>query len=155
MARLKNALRGHFIAGVSKENPDKEPTEWLELAKYISNVETEDEEESDSEGFYDGDGTPEEFVKTFAAGYTFEGYRDHEDPAQNLICGMKFKTGEGRRVWHKVVSSNGKKEWVGRANVSGINDGSGEATEDESFGCTIKYVETPKESAATAVVPGT
>jgi hypothetical protein len=145
MARNKNALRGHFVAAYDPLTPDTEPTEWLELAKYISTISDDTEEETDSTGYYDGDGTPETDIISVAGAYTAEGFYDPEDPAQALIAGLKYKTGEGRKIWHRVVSADGAKEWVGRATVSAIVAGSGDASAYETFSCTIRFDRIPEE----------
>lgn len=146
MARLKNALRGHFlqeyVPGV--EAPDEDG--WLELAKWISSIGDDTQEATEDQAFYDGDGTPETDVVSVAEAYTPEGFFDPEDPAQALIAGLKHKTGEGRKVWHKVVRSDGKKEWVGRATVSAIVAGAGDASAYETFSCNIRYDSIPKET---------
>lgn len=147
--RLKNALRKHYVAPFDPENPKKKPTEgeYLALAKYIATVSDESDEETDDQGFYDGDGTPEEIVKSISPGFSFEGYHDAEDPAQKLIGDMKYKIGEGRRLWLKVVSADGKRQWEGIANASGIKAGDGDATEFETFECTLKWIALPTETA--------
>lgn len=144
MARLKNALRGHFIAPyvLGKEAP----TEWMELAKWISNVSDDTDEQTDDTGYYDGDGSQETTVTGVRAAYSFEGSFDPEDKAQAYIEGIRFKTGENRKVWHKVVTSDGKKTFIGVATVSAIVAGSGDATEFEDFSCTISYNQIPKET---------
>ena len=146
MSRLKNALRGHFIGVFTAATPTTPPTEWLEVAKWISTVGDETEEQTDDTGFYDGDGTPETSVTGVAGAYSFEGFYDAEDPAQAMIAGMKYKIGDDRKVWHKVVSADGKKQWVGPATVSDIIAGAGDATEFEDFSCTITFNQLPKES---------
>ena len=145
MARLKNALRGHFVQEYTpgQEEPG---TEWLELAKYISTIGDDTQEETEDTAFYDGDGTPETDVVSVAGAYTPEGSFDPEDPAQALIANMKYKTGDGRKIWHKVVSADGKKEWVGRATVSAIVAGAGDASAYEDFSCNIRFDSLPKET---------
>lgn len=148
MARNKNALRGHFIQEyVAGQEPDEQG--WLELANYITSINDETEEESETEAFYDGDGTPEQTITSVAGAYTVEGYYDPEDPAHALIAGLKYKVGDGRKVWHRVVSADGKKEWVGRATVSNPVAGSGEASAWEAFSCTIRFDQIPEEKDLT------
>lgn len=147
MARLKNALRVHEIGVFDPKKPETEPTEWLKLAKYIETVNDESDEETDDTGFYDGDGTPEEIVKSVVGGFSFEGFYDAEDKAQALIAAMKYKIGEGRRVWFRVTSADKKKTWTQVANVSEIKAGDGDATEFEAFECTIKFIKAPVEKA--------
>lgn len=150
MARNKNAKRGHFVADFDPKNAKQEPTEWLELAKWISNIEDDTDEETDDTGYYDGDGNKETEVVSISESWTVEGTYDDEDPAQALIVSKKRKTGDGRKLWHKIVESNGKKQHVGVATATEIVGGGGDATEHEKFGCKLTYNGLPKESA----VPG-
>lgn len=148
MPRNKNALRGHFVQDY--ESGQKEPgTEWLELAKYISTIGDDTQEETEDTAFYDGDGTPETDVTSVAGAYTPEGFYDPEDPAQALIASKKYKVGDGRKIWHKVVSADGKKEWVGRATVTNIVAGAGDASAYETFSCNIRFDSLPKETDLT------
>lgn len=148
MAKLKNALRKHYVAPFNPEQPTTVPEEgqFLLLAKHIKTVNDESDENTEDDAFYDGDGTPEETVTSIAAGYSFEGFYDAEDPAQKLIVGTKYKLGEGRRVWFKVVTSDGKKQFCEVANISGIKAGDGDAGEFENFEATLKWIKLPKET---------
>lgn len=145
MARNKNALRGHFVQEYTP-GQDTPGEEWLELAHLISNIGVEPNEETETEAFYSGDGTPEETVTSVARAYTPEGQYDPEDPAQQLIADMQDEVGDGRKLWHRVVRSDGKKEWVGRATALNIIAGAGEASAYEEFSCTIRYDEKPEET---------
>lgn len=146
--RLKNALRGHFIQAYvpGTETPG---VAWVELAKYISAINDDTQEETEDTAFYDGDGTPETSVISVAGAYSVEGQYDPTDEAQELIADMKYKTGDGRKVFHKVVAANGSKEWVGRATVTAIVAGSGDASAYEAFSCNIRFDSIPVESAPT------
>lgn len=150
MARMKNALRKHYVALIKEGDAKPAKEDYKILANYIATVSDETDEETDDTGFYDGDGTPEEFVTSVAAGYSFEGFHNPDDEAQKLITSMRYKLGEDRRVWFKVVSADGKKQWEEQANVSGIKAGDGDATEYEGFECTIRWIRLPKEEAVVA-----
>ena len=141
--RQKNALRGHYVAPY---NNGTEPTEdkWVELAKWISDVSDDTDEKTDDQAYYDGDGVEETTVVSVKGAYTFEGTYDPEDKAQALIASMKYKTGDDRKLWHKVVSSDKKKQWVGAATE--IKAGSGAASDFEAFGCKLSFNSTPKET---------
>lgn len=151
--RLKNAKRKHYIAPWASETPTTKPSPeaYQLLGKYIATINDESDEDTDDTGYYDGDGNSSEEVVSISAGFSFEGLHDSENPAQKMIADMKYKIGEDRRVWFKVVSADGKKQWEGVANVSGIKAGDGDATDYEGFGCTIKWIDLPVESA---VIPG-
>ncbi|MFC5630133.1 MULTISPECIES: phage tail tube protein [Streptococcus] len=147
MARMKNAKRKHEIAPFDPRNPLTEPgsDDWKRLAKYIETIDDETDEDTDDTGYYDGDGTPEETVLSVVGGYSFEGIFDPEDEAQAMIAAMKYKTGDARRVWHRVTTADGKKTYTQVANVSEIKAGAGDATAYEEFGCTIKWIKEPIE----------
>ena len=147
MTRQKNALRGHFVAPYNNGTEPTGESAWLELAKWITDVSDDTDEKTEDQAFYDGDGTEETSVISVKGAYTFEGTYDPEDKAQALIASMKYKTGDERKVWHKVVQSDKKKQFVGVATVTEIKAGSGAAADYEAFGCKISYNATPKESA--------
>lgn len=147
MTRQKNALRGHFVAPYNGGTEPTGESAWLKLAKWITDVSDDTDEKTEDQAFYDGDGTEETSVISVKGAYTFEGTYDPDDKAQALIAAMKYKTGDERKVWHKVVQSDKKKQFVGVATVTEIKAGSGAAADYEAFGCKISYNATPKESA--------
>ncbi|GGP16229.1 phage tail tube protein [Oceanobacillus neutriphilus] len=144
MAKFKNALRGHFIQPYEVGQKEPSTDEWLELAEWITDISDDTNEETEDIAYYSGDGTPETEVTSVAMGYSFEGTYDSEDAAQAHIAGLRFKLGQGRKVWHRVVSADGKEEFVGRATVSAIVAGSGAASDYEAFSCTIRFDQLPK-----------
>ena len=147
MSRSKNAARQHFVAPYVSGTETAPTSEgWLKLGKYIQTIGDDTQVGSEEEGFYDGDGTPEVTVTSVAKAYSFEGYFDPEDAAQALISGLELKVGEERKIWHKVIRSDGKKQWVGRATVPAIVAGAGDAVAYQAFSCTIRFDKTPVES---------
>lgn len=147
MARFKNALRGHFIAPVTDPKVEPEKSAYLELAKWIEDISDDTDETTSSTAYYDGDGTEETTVTAVKGTYTVKGTYDKEDPAMKYIADLKYKLGNDRLVWHKVVDSDNKNQTVGIATVSDIKAGSGAAAEYEEFGCKISYNSIPKVSA--------
>lgn len=147
MARYKNALRGHFIAPVTDPKVEPEKSDYLELAKWIEDIADDTDEATTSVAYYDGDGTEETTVTSVKGSYTFKGTYDKEDPAMKHIAGLKYKLGNERLVWHKIVDADGKNQAVGIATVSDIKAGSGAAAEYEEFSCKISYNSLPKISA--------
>lgn len=117
---------------------------WLLLGKHINTAEPANEEESESEGFLDGDGTPETDVTSVAVGYAFSGYRNYEDPAQNLIADMEFETGEGRKVWFRRELPDGTTH-QGLATVTEPALTGGEAVAYDQFASTITWNKKPEE----------
>ncbi len=147
MARQKNALRGHFIAPVTDPKTEPDKAAYKELAKWIEDVDDDTDETTTSVAYYDGDGTEETTVTSVKGSYTFKGTYDKEDEAMALVAGLKYKLGNDRLVWHKVVDSDGKNQHVGIATVSGIKAGSGAAADYEEFACKISYNSLPKTTA--------
>lgn len=147
MARYKNALRGHFIAPVTDPKVEPEKSTYLELAKWIEEIADDTDEATTSVAYYDGDGTEETTVTSVKGSYTFKGTYDKEDPAMKHIAGLKYKLGNERLVWHKIVDADGNNQAVGIATVSDIKAGSGAAAEYEEFSCKISYNSLPKISA--------
>lgn len=136
MARNKNALTKYSISLPG------ETQEFEVLAKYISNVDKSANDETEDTGYYDGDGTVQTDVVSAKNSYAFTGYYDDEDPAQKMIKEMQYETGDSREVVLKVEEPDGTTE-TGRATVSDIVAGGGEATSYASFSCTITRNEKP------------
>ena len=116
------------------------------VQRKISSITDDTDEETDDKAFYDGDGTKEKKVVGISEAWKAEGIRDYDDPAQNLIASKKRKTGDDRKVWHKIVDSVEKTEVTEVATLSDIKSGGGDAGDDEEFGCTLTYNKIAKET---------
>ena len=66
MAREKNALTKYYVGELTEEDAT------LRLAKWISTVTDDSEEETEETGYYDGDGTPESDVISVRKVYTLD-----------------------------------------------------------------------------------
>ncbi|AII38935.1 major tail shaft protein [Enterococcus lactis] len=143
--RRKNALQSYFIQLITTTNADT-PSEdgWLELAKWISNVDDNSNEESETTGYYDGNGEGETDVTSHQLGYSFTGLYDEDDAAMAAIEGMIGKSGDARKVWFKVVSASGKKQRIGKATVTEPVAQVGDATAYGDFSCGIAFDSTPE-----------
>ena len=149
MPKMKNAKRKHFLAPWLATAPTTEPGNdaWKWLADGVKTAEAENDEDTDDIAYYNGDGTKKTVVTSVKNGYSFEGDYIKEDEAQAIVAAMRFKTGDDRNVWFKVVDADGKTQYVGVATASGIKIGGGEASEYEGFEATISWNEAPKQSA--------
>lgn len=143
----KNVKRKHYIAPYVDGGATPAESAWLPLGDGITDISDSTDEQTDDKAYYSGDGTVTTRITGIAGSYDFSGDYLAEDPAQALIEDMKYKLGAGRKVWHRVIRSDGKKQWVGHATVSGIVAGSGAAETDEEFACSIKFDQIPIESA--------
>lgn len=149
MARMKNALTEYHVAKIVGETSP----EYLKLAKWISTVTDDGEEETEDMGFYDGDGTPETDVISVKKVYTFEGMYDAENPAMKYIASLEFDAGEARKIMFKQVRTNGD-ILEGVATVTGIKVTGGEATEYETFECAIGWDRKPEITKSETVPEG-
>lgn len=145
MARAKNALREHWIGIFDPKDPTKEPTQWERLAEGVFTVEDDSEDQVEEYSDYAGDGTLQEDITGITESFNFEGQYNQENPAMKMIADMKRKTGDGRKLWHKVIRPDHSSEIVGVATASNIVAGSGEASEYETFSCRLAFTAIPIE----------
>lgn len=151
-ARQKNAKREHYVAPFTGYDVDGEPnapeeTDYLRLAKWIPTITDSSTDTTEATGDYAGDGTPTTEVTAVAESWTFTGTYDKDNEAQALIVGKKRKIGDDRKVWHKIVMTNGDTV-VGLATATDIRGGSGEATAYEEFNCILNYDGVPTVTPA-------
>lgn len=150
-ARKKNALREHYVAdykGADEESGEEiKPLEgdYLRLAHRVTTVQDDSQDNTEEEGDYAGDGDTEMEVTSVTERWATSGTYDSTNPAQALIAGKKRLYGDGRKVWHKVVQTDGK-TYEGVATLTDIRAGSGDATAFEEFAATINHKGVPKET---------
>ena len=142
MARFKNALTKYNIAELTNGDAG-EVTSWLPLAKFISTVEPEANDETEEYAWYDGDGTLTTEVTSARPSYSVEGQRFYGDEAQDLIASKEYETGDDRYIAFQKIDPNGD-TFTGKATVSDIVTGGGEAQEHGAFSCTITWAEKPE-----------
>jgi len=135
MARKKNALTKYHVGAIPELLGE---VTYLELARWISSVTDDSDEETEDQGWYDGDGTKETDVISVKKSYTFEGLYDADNPAMAFVAALEFETGEARKVNFKQVRTDGS-TLIGPATISGIKVTGGEATEYPAFECTISW----------------
>ena len=141
MARNKNAKRQHFVAPFSAEVPAM--TEFMPLAKYITEITDASEDMTDEFADYAGDGTVMVDVVGIQEAWEATGTFDATDEAQAFIAGLKRETGNDRKLWHLIVDSNGTEEIFGVATALNVVAGSGAAEEHEEFSCTLQFDQRP------------
>src|SRR5699024_4758734 len=117
--RYKNALTEYYVADfVGKDElKNLQKTSMHPLANFISNVETEDNDETEDYSWYDGDGTLNEEIISARPSYTVEGQRSFGDEAQDLIVSKEFESGDDRYIAFMKVDPNGD-TFLGQASLS-------------------------------------
>lgn len=144
MARQKNAKRKHFVAPFKSAGEKPEELAWLPLANYIETIEDDSDENTDSAGYYDGDGSEESVFNGRSEIWNFSGNYNPDDPAQKLIASLKrAQTDDERRIWHKIEETDGSIV-TGVAKALEIKAGGGDATDYEAFEGHLDYVKTPE-----------
>jgi hypothetical protein len=140
--RNKNAKRQHFVAPFTG-NTEPATTDFIPLAKFITDITDGSEDQTDEFADYAGDGTVQTDIIGIQESWDISGTFDATDEAQALIAGMKRKVGTDRKLWHLIIDSNGTEEVVGVATALSIVAGSGAADEHEAFSCTLKFDQRP------------
>lgn len=148
MARIKNALTSYFV-GARPETGVPVEGALFELADWITTIDDETDENVEDQGYYSGDGTPENDVISIAEGYSFEGMYDDANEAMKFIADRKRLAGQGRKIWLRKVESNGDIV-EGPATVTDIIASGGDAVEYATFSCTITF-----DNIAAVTVNGT
>ena len=141
--RNKNAQRQHFVAPFLGEETPPTNTTFLPLAKYITEITDGTDDVTDEFADYAGDGTVQTDIVGIQEAWNITGTFDATDEAQALIANMKRKIGTGRKLWHRIIDSNGTEEIVGVATALSIIAGSGAAEDHEEFSCTLQFDKRP------------
>lgn len=147
MARFKNALTQYEVAKLV--DGDISTATYSPLAKFISNVEPEANDETEDFAWYDGDGSLSTEVISARPSYAVEGQRFYGDKAQDLIASLEYETGEARYIAFKKTDPNGD-TFTGKATVTDIVTGGGGAQEHGTFSCTITWAGKPTLKKGTA-----
>lgn len=150
MIRKKNALTEHHIAPLPKD--DAKP-EYMRLSKWIHTFEPSNEEESEDQAFYDGDGTLETEIISVKLTYAFEGFYLEGDPAHDYLREIETKSGEARKVMYKQVRQNGD-VLEAPATITDLVTTGGEASGFEPLQGTIKWNREPEITKADGVEEG-
>lgn len=141
--RQKNAKRQHFIAPWTEDGTEPTEESWLRLAHWIETIEDDSDEDTDDQGFYDGDGNTESVLNGRTEKWNYSGSYDAADPAHVLLASMRRITNDdGRKVWHKIIETNGD-VIIGIAKVMEPKAGGGDATDYETLEGHLDYIKTP------------
>ena len=141
MARFKNALTKYEVAELT--DGEIASATYSPLAKFISTVEPEANDETEDFAWYDGNGDVTTEVISARPSYAVEGQRFYGDEAQDLIASLEFETGDARYIAFKKTDPNGD-TFTGKATVTDIVTGGGEAQEHGTFSCTITWAGKPE-----------
>ena len=145
MARVKNAITKYEVAPLPTDGVT-EPA-YVELAKWLTEVNNASEDQVEESAYYDGDGTIEETITGIKEKYEFVGTYDPEDAGMKFIADLKDKDGDARKVMLRVTDPDGATE-TGLATVSNIIARGGVASDFPAFNCTITRSEKAEKAPA-------
>lgn len=138
----KNAKRKHYIAEWTSDDQEEKDYKWLAVG--ITSISDDTEEQTEDGGDYSGDGTVTTEITGISEKWTVEGSLLNDDPAQQIIASKEYELGDGRKVWHKIVRTNGE-IYEAPATISDLKaKGGGEFSEFEPFSCALNFTKIPE-----------
>lgn len=143
--RKLNSERKHYIAPWTSdgEKPTEDNYKWLASGITTMGNDTEDR----TEDYNDYTGVDTTDIVGVQKKWTPEGYLDHEDEAQKIIIGLEGKTGDGRKIWHKWIDTNGD-TYEGVARIVDPKIGGGDSNTNEEISFTIQHDRYPEKTPA-------
>lgn len=106
--------------------PGITPGTMLDIARGITSIDPDNNEDIDQTYYYDGGGSASSDVIGFQKVISFEGHRDYADPAQNFIFSLTNKLGPDRVTDFEWELPDGS-IISGEATVANIKDPGGDA----------------------------
>ncbi len=106
--------------------PGSTPGTMVAIAKGITNVEPNNNEELSQDKYLDGNGYGETDVIGAQTVLTFTGHRNYGDAAQDFIYSKTLSLGNGRRTNFEWTEPNGGK-FAGSCTIANISGPSGDA----------------------------
>lgn len=136
---------------IGKVTDPKIPILWHYLGDGISNITPKYTDKKKNNAYYNGGGSEKPTVTGLTASYDISGDRSFHNPAQDLIAGMKYSTGNRRQLWFRkneyTQNSDGSLSLIGSefgvATFTDIDDGGGAADDNGGFKATATYNAAP------------
>ncbi|MGL5898373.1 MAG: phage tail tube protein [Lactobacillaceae bacterium] len=136
---------------IGKVTDPAQPILWHYLGDGISNITPKYTDKKKNNAYYNGGGSEKPTVTGLTASYDISGDRSFHNPAQDLIAGMKYSTGNRRQLWFRkneyTQNSDGSLSLIGSefgvATFTDIDDGGGAADDNGGFKATATYNAAP------------
>lgn len=146
MSQKLNSERRHYLAPWTSDDtkPTEDDYEWL--ASGITTMGNDTEENSEDYADYTGIDTTE--VLSIRKRWSPEGFVDHEDDAQKIVIEKELEIGDGRKVWHKWIATDGT-TYEGVARLLDILISGGDSNTKEELSFTIQHDRTPEKVGVT------
>ena len=142
MAQKLNSERKHYLAAWTDDatKPAEDGYKWL--ASGITTMGNDTEDKTEDYNDYTGIDTTD--VTGVQTKWTPEGYVDYDDEAQMIVVEKRFATGDGRKVWHKWIDTDGT-TYEGVARLLDIKIAGGDSNTKEELGFTIQHDRVPEK----------
>lgn len=145
---LNNYFNEYWIGKVTDPTS---PILWHYLAEGISNITPKYTDKKKNNAYYNGGGSEKQTVTGLTASYDISGDRSFHNPAQDLIAGLKYSTGNRRQLWFRkneyAQNSDGSLTLIGSefgvSTFTDIDDGGGAADDNGGFKVTATYNAAP------------
>ncbi len=127
--------------------PGEETEDWARLAKGITSMEPDFNEETDQTTYYDGDGYAETDVIGAQLISSFSGHRYSGDKAQDFIYNRAIEIGPTRRTDYRMTMPDGA-SFEGPCTIAAITGPGGDAGAKGEISFEIHFAGKPEYTAA-------
>ncbi|EQB34632.1 capsid protein [Virgibacillus sp. CM-4] len=128
--------------------PSEETETWERLAKGITSMEPDPNEETSQDNYYDGDGYGETDVIGAQLISSFSGHRYYGDPAQDYIYSKVLELGPSRRTDYRLTLPDGS-TFEGPCTIANIVGPGGDAMAKGEISFEIHFAGKPQYTAPT------
>lgn len=143
MAQKLNSERKHYIAPWTDDETKPDEAGYLWLASGITTMGNDSEDKTEDYNDYTGIDTTD--VTGVQTKWSPEGYVDLEDKAQKIVADKRFEVGDGRKIWHKWIETDGT-TYEGVARLLDIKISGGDSNTKEELSFTIQHDKTPEKT---------
>jgi hypothetical protein len=143
MAQNLNSVRKHYLAPWTSDTTKPTETDYKWLASGITTMGNDSEDVTEDYNDYTGIDTTD--VLGIRKRWSPEGFVDYEDDAQKIVIDKEFAIGNGRKVWHKWVSTDGT-TYEGVARLLDIKIAGGDSNTKEELSFVIQHDGTPEKT---------
>ncbi|GAQ18035.1 capsid protein [Oceanobacillus picturae] len=129
--------------------PEAETEDWARLAKGITSMEPDPNEETSQDNYYDGDGYAETDVIGAQLICSFSGHRYFGDKAQDYIYSKVLEIGPARRTDYRMTMPDGA-SFEGPCTIAAITGPGGDAGAKGEISFEIHFAGRPTYEPAPA-----
>lgn len=151
MSRQLNSKRKHYLAPWTDDATKPQDSAYKWLASGITSITNDTEENTEDYADYTGIDTTD--ILTVKKKWSAEGYLDRDDEAQKIVIDKELQVGDGRKIWHAWVESDGKTAFEGVAKLTDIKIGGGDSNANEAISFSISHETSPTKNPSDSHIP--